>query len=83
MFMNSSPKRWLADCTLSSWYLTHLLQTPHSKQNHCKVTIDLLIHYTQDHFLFKNVDGRQIAKNRHITTPSTSQMPNLPCMTSV
>ena len=54
MFVNSSPKRWLADCDLSSLRLTHVPSTPYSK-----LTI-----------LYKNVHGRQIAKNRHITKPS-------------
>ena len=62
MFVNSSPKSWLADYDLSSLHLTHLPLTPYSKQNHCDVTIDLFLHYKQDHFLIKNVDGRQIAK---------------------
>ena len=33
----------------------------------------MLRHYIQDHF----VDGRQIAKKRHIATPTTSQMRDL------
>ena len=33
--------------------------------------------YMQDHFFLKNEICRQIAKNRHIATPTTNQMRNL------
>ena len=77
MFVNSSPQRWLADGGLSFLHLTHVGTTPYSKQRHCDVTIKLSLHYIQDNFFFyENVDGRHIAKNRHIAKPSTSQMWN-------
>ena len=53
MFVNSSSQCRLADNEFSSLHLTHIPPTRYSKQNDYGVTIDLLLHYTQDHFLSK------------------------------
>ena len=54
---------------------------------HCDVTIKLSRLYVKDHFIQKidgrQIDGRQIAKNRHIATPTTNQMRNLQGMIHV
>ena len=63
MFTNSGPH---CDGDVTATALTHLPTQTYSWTN-------LLRHYIQDHF----VDGRQIAKNRHIATPTTSQMRDL------
>ena len=63
MFVNLGPH---CDGDVTAMHLTRIPIQTYSYTN-------LLRHYIQDHF----VDGRQIAKIRHIATPTTSQMRNL------
>ena len=74
MFVNSSPQRRLAESSVLC--ISHIHATPYSEQKHCDVTIDLLLHYIQEHFK-KKIDGRQIAKNRHIAKQSTTRMQDI------
>ena len=71
MFVNPSPRRWLADGDLNSIHLTHTHDTVFKtkalwRHNQVVASVHKRLFYT------KNVDGRQIAKNRHIATPTTS-----------
>ena len=76
MFVNSSPQRWLADGNLSYLYLTHLPLTPYSNKTIVTSQSSVVSLYARP-LIKKKIDVRQIAKNRHIATPSTNQMRDL------